>query len=162
MLEALGVWLKATQISWFVVNYPWVWPACETLHFIGLVMLIGTVCTLDFRMLGVAKGLPLQPLHSLMRWGAVGFVINLTTGFLFFVGTPYQYIGNMGFYFKMLFIVLAGINVLVFYLGVYSRVEDLGPGQDAPTKAKIVALISLLCWFGVICFGRLLPYFGSF
>src|SRR5262245_45655907 len=102
MLEAFGIWLKTTEISLFVVNYPWVWPTCETLHFIGLAMLIGSVCVLDLRMLGVAKGLPLKPLHSLMRWGVAGFTINFVTGFLFFAGTPYQYIGNIGFYLKML------------------------------------------------------------
>jgi hypothetical protein len=162
MLETLGIWLKTTPLSQFVVSYPWVWPACETLHFIGLAMLIGAVCVLDLRILGMAKAMPLRPLHSMMRWGVAGFIINMTTGFLFFAGTPYQYIGNTGFYFKMLFILLAGINVLVFYLSVYSEVADLGPGEDAPRKAKIVAVVSLACWFGVICFGRLLPYFGAF
>jgi hypothetical protein len=112
-------------------------------------------------MLGIAKGLPLAPMHRLIRWGVAGFTINMVTGTLFFIGTPYQYIGNIGFTLKMIFIVLAGLNVLIFYLTVYRRVENLEPGEDAPLPAKIVAAASLLLWLGVISFGRSLPYFGN-
>src|SRR5437763_1316739 len=108
MLEHFGRCLKTTNVSWLVTYYPSVWPVCETLHFIGLAMLVGTVGALDLRMLGVAKGLPVGPMHRLIRWGIAGFLINLITGALFFAGTPYQYIGNIGFYAKMLLIVLAG------------------------------------------------------
>ena len=152
MLESFSIWLRTTQLSSFVVTYTWVWPTCETLHFIGLAMLIGTVWIMDLRMLGVAKGLPLAPLHRLIRWGVAGFIINFVTGVLFFVGTPYQYIGNIGFYLKMLFIVLAGINVLVFYLTVFHRVEMLEPGEDAPFPAKVIAVLSLVLWLGVMSF----------
>jgi hypothetical protein len=162
LLQSFDVWLQTTGLHFFVVNNSWVWPACETLHFIGLAMLVGTVWIMDLRMLGVAKGLPLSPIHRLIRWGIAGFIINLITGVMFFVGTPYQYIGNVGFYLKMLCISLAGVNVLVFYLTVYHRVDGLEPGEDAPLAAKLIAVFSLTLWLGVMSFGRLLPYFGSF
>ena len=161
MLESLGIWLKTTRLSSFVITYPWVWPTCETLHFIGLAMLIGTVWILDLRMLGVAKALPIAPMRRLLRWGVAGFIINFVTGSLFFIGTPYQYIGNIGFYLKMVCVALAGVNVLIFYLTVYHRVERLEPGEDAPFPAKLIAAASLLLWLGVMSFGRLLPYFGN-
>lgn len=161
MLEAFGKWLETTQISWAMTHYAWIWPACETLHFIGLAMLIGTVWIVDLRMLGVAKGLPMAPMHVLVRCGVAGFIINVVTGFLFFAGTPNQYIGNIGFTLKMVFIALAGINVLIFYLWIYRRIESLEPGEDAPLSAKIVAAASLFLWLGVMSFGRLLPYFGN-
>ena len=41
----------------------------------------------------------------LVRWGVVGFAINLVTGLVFFVGEPLQYIDNPAFRFKMLFLV---------------------------------------------------------
>jgi hypothetical protein len=161
MMESFGMWLQTTRLSWFVTNYTWVWPTCETLHFIGLAMLIGSVWILDLRMLGVAKGLPIEPLHRLIRWGIAGFIINVVTGVMFFVGTPYQYIGNIGFTLKMICIALAGINVIVFYLTVFDRVHDLEPGQDAPFAAKCVAVASLFFWLGAMSFGRLLPFFGN-
>src|SRR5215471_15420137 len=54
-IVAFSKWLKATKLSWFVINYAWVWPASETLHFIGLAMLVGVIALVDLRLLGMAK-----------------------------------------------------------------------------------------------------------
>lgn len=56
----------------------------------------------------------------------------------------------------MLFILLAGINVLAFYLLVYLEAEALGPGDDAGMQAKAIAAVSLSLWIGVIIWGRLI------
>ena len=161
-LQPLADWLSATRLSMFVGAHEWVWPTCETLHFIGLALLIGNIGLLDLRMLGVEKGLPFAPLNWFMQWAVIGFVINLLTGIVLFVGTPEQYIHNIAFGFKVLFILLAGVNVLVFYAsGVYRCVESLQPGEDAPLLAKIIAGMSLLLWVGVMYMGRMLPYIGN-
>jgi len=88
-VQSFAVWLKTTKLSSFVIAYPWVWPASETLHFIGLAMLIGVVGLMDLRLLGLAKRLPFAPLHRLLPWGIAGFGICLVTGSLFFAGDPF-------------------------------------------------------------------------
>src|SRR4026207_2436363 len=93
--------LKATSLSHFMVTSEWAWPACETLHFIGLALLIGNVGLLDLRLLGFAKGLPFVALNRFVRWAVVGFVINFVTGVTFFVGNPFQYINNLAFGYKL-------------------------------------------------------------
>jgi hypothetical protein len=125
-----------------VIHYPWVWPASETLHFIGLALLVGIVGTIDLRMLGMAKNMPFRPLHRLLPWAIAGFGINLITGILFFAGDPFQYIHNLAFQLKLLFILLAGLNVLVFYLTTFKPIQDLEPGEDAALRAKVVAVTS--------------------
>ena len=155
-------WIKASHLSWMVLHYPWIWPTCETLHFIGLAALFGTVGMLDLRVLGMGKGLPFAPLHKLVPWGVGGFVINVLTGICFFAGDPFQYIHNIAFQLKMLFVLLAGINMGIFYVtGMFRHAEGLGPGQDAPFGAKIVAGTSLFLWIGVMYFGRMLPFLGD-
>jgi hypothetical protein len=161
MLDAFGLWLKDTQLSSWVTGNRFVWPASETLHFIGLAMLIGCVGALDLRMLGVAKGLPVKSLHRFIPFGIAGFVINLVTGTLFFVGEPSQYIHNISFQLKMLLIVIAGLNVLIFYGTVFRDADSLSAGEDAPFKAKIVATVSITAWLGVMYFGRMLPFIGE-
>jgi hypothetical protein len=156
------MWLEATAVSKAVTHYSWIWPTCETLHFIGLALLIGNVGLLDLRMLGAAKGIPLAPLTRLVRWGVLGFVINLLTGIVFFVGAPSQYVNNIAFQLKLLFIVLAGANLAVFNLsGIGRTVGLLGPGDDAPASAKIVAATSLFLWVGIMFWGRMLPFIGN-
>jgi hypothetical protein len=127
-----------------------------------MAMLIGTVGLIDARMLGLFKRLPAGPLERLAPWGVAGFVLNLVTGFLFFAAAPGQYMHNDIFWYKMLFIAIAGVNVAFFYLsGLSRRVDRLGPGESAPLAAKLVAGSSLFLWFGVIFWGRMLPFLGN-
>src|SRR4029077_20915241 len=158
----MDAWLHQTALSMFVRNHTWVWPACETLHFLGLILLIGNVGLLDLRMLGALKDLPARPLNRFVRWGAAGFAVNLATGTVFFVGMPEQYIANTAFYLKLLFIMLAGVNLAAFYAtGVFRKVDRLAAGDDAPPLAKVIAAVSLCLWVGVMYFGRMLPYLGN-
>ena len=156
------MWLEATSISRAVTHYSWIWPTCETLHFVGLALLIGNVGVLDLRLLGALKRLPVAPLNRLVRWGVLGFVINLLTGIVFFVGAPSQYVANIAFAFKLLFMALAAVNLAVFNLsGLARTVDALGPGDDAPASAKIIAATSLFLWVGVMFWGRMLPFIGN-
>lgn len=161
-IDAVIAWIQGTSISAAVVQSPWAFPAGETLHFIGLAMLFGFVATIDLRMLGFGKQLPLAPLHRLLPWGVAGFLLTLATGVLFIFATPEQYLKDWVFWSKMLLVVLAGLNVLVFYAGgIYHQVEALGPGDDAPPPARAIAVTSLFLWVGVMFFGRMLPFLGN-
>jgi len=162
-VEALSRWLHATRLSWAMAGgYPWLWPACETLHFIGMALLVGIVGLIDLRMLGFLRSLPLKPLDRLLPWGILGFVINTVTGLLFFTGDPFQYIHNLVFWLKMAFILLAGLNVGAFYLtGLHRRVTSVGAEEDVPLSAKLVAAASLFLWIGVMYWGRMLPFLGE-
>jgi hypothetical protein len=161
-MQAFAVWLAATRYSAFVNGHQWVWPACETLHFIGLALLIGNVGLLDLRLLGFAKGLPFVALNRFVRWAVLGFVINFATGVTFFIGNPFQYVHNIAFGYKLAFMALAGVYVLVFYAtGLFRTLVALGPDQDAPLLAKVIAATSLCLWIGVMYMGRMLPYIGN-
>ena len=160
-MDSFVSWLETTKLSVIINNTNGLWATCETLHFIGMALLIGCVGILDLRMLGVGKGLAVGPLHRLIPYGIAGFVINLVTGTIFFVGIPSQYINNIAFIAKMSLIMIAGLNVLIFYTTVYRAAEKLGPGDDAPLKAKVAAAVSMAAWFGVMYFGRMLPFIGN-
>jgi hypothetical protein len=138
----------------------WWWAFMMDLHFLGLVVLIGTVGALDLRILGFAKQMPVEPLHRMVPWALAGFGINVLTGLLAFIGMPEFYTLDYAFWVKMLAILLLGVNSAAFYLtGVFSRVKDLGPGEDAAVSAKLVAASSLILWFAVIILGRYIQYY---
>jgi hypothetical protein len=161
-MHEFAVWLKGTDASWVVTHYSWVWATCEALHFVGMSLLFGSIGVLDLRMLGLWRRPAVAGVNGLVRWGVVGFFINLVTGVSFFVGEPLQYVDNPAFRFKMLFLVLAGWNVLLFYVtGVADQVESLDEEDEAPFSAKLIAGTSLFLWSGVIFLGRMLPYFGQ-
>lgn len=140
---------------------PWLWPAFQVLHFFGMALLVGCVGVLDLRVLGVAKGLPVAPMQRLALWGALGFAINLVTGIGFYAGDPGKY-QSWAFGAKMLFVLLAGLNAALFYTSSLSRrLESVGPGDAAPVPARILAAGSLVLWFGVMFWGRMLLSFSQ-
>jgi hypothetical protein len=166
LLVSLARLLERTNLQVPVNDYASIWPVCETLHFVGMALLFGTIGLLDLRMLGVGKRLPIAPLEALVPWGVFGFVLNLVTGFIFVagnpVGGPIEYLNNLSFEIKMGLVALAGINVGVFYLSDIARdARRIGPGDDAPLSAKIIAATSLLLWTGVVYFGRMIMYNDS-
>jgi len=163
LLVQISKWLMTTRLSHIVAGgWPWVWPACETLHFIGLALLIGCIGVLDLRMLGFAKHMSILSVHKFVPWGVFGFLINVFTGTLFYIGAPFQYLHNFAFQMKILFLVIAGVNILYFYLGgVLHDVEALGPGANPPLHAKMVSLVSIVSWFMVLYWGRMLPFVGN-
>jgi hypothetical protein len=154
--------LHATWLGLAIAgNVPWLWPTFETLHFFGMALLVGCVGTLDLRVLGVAKGLPLGPMRRLVPWAVFGFAVNMITGIGFYIGNPEQY-QTWAFLAKVTFIVLAGANALYLYgSGLNRRLAAVGAGQDAPIAAKLVAASSLFLWFGVMFWGRMLPSFSK-
>jgi hypothetical protein len=150
----------AIKVQHFVIDSSmWVWPILEDLHFIGLILIIGAFGALNIRVLGVMKQLPVAPLHRFIPWGIAGFFLNIVTGLLFFMGMPGFYTPNVVFQIKMFTIMLAGLNLLLFHCtSAFRSIENLGPGEDAPLYAKIVAASSLILWIAAIVLGRYIPY----
>jgi hypothetical protein len=148
----------ARSLAAYVGAHVWVWPLCETLHFVGLCLLLGVVLTVDLRMLGVGKSLSFAALYQLLPLGMLGFTINLVTGMIFFVATPDQYTGFL-FFLKMILVVLGAVNVLYFML--FDEPWTVGEGDDAPMSTKVIAASAIAIWIGVLCCGRLLPFFGN-
>ena len=133
----------------------WWWAFMMDLHFIGLVLLIGTIGMFNLRVLGFAKQLPVAPLNNLVPWGIAGFGINVLTGLLAFIGMPTFYSHDIAFVLKIGAILLAVTAVGLFYLtSAFRECAALGPGQDAPLHAKLIAGTSLVLWFAVIVLGR--------
>ena len=120
-----------TAISAYMVNSPWAWPAAETVHFLGLSLSFGVLLAVNLRILGVMRQVPFADVHRLLPWGMLGFGANLITGMLFFIGQPKQYIDSAPFYWKVVFLMIAGANFLyltVFKKGCGGRQVGLQPG----------------------------------
>ncbi|MBK7117068.1 MAG: hypothetical protein IPH71_13795 [Proteobacteria bacterium] len=137
----------------------WGWPIAECFHFIGLCLLFGTVGFFDLRMLGVARAVPLRSLHRLIPFGIAGFAICAITGTLFVMTTPDQYLHNPAFLTKLLLMLVAGLNMLLFYLVAARSVWLAAADGVPPLPARLFGLVSLLCWLGVMTCGRIITAF---
>jgi hypothetical protein len=162
-MEAFSDFLISLGIGDFVATYDWVWPLGETLHFVGMCVLLGTVGVVDLRILGVAKGIPISLLEKFIPLGVIAFIVNALTGFIFIagnpVGGPMEYLTNLSLQLKMLLVLIAGINLLIFYFAGFQRTLEAVPADgDASGAAKAVAAVSLTAWIFVIIMGRFIMY----
>jgi hypothetical protein len=162
-VEAFSNFLVGLGIGDFVAAYDWVWPFCETLHFISMCLILGTVGVVDLRILGVAKGIPIRYLEKFIPLGVIAFAVNAITGFIFIagnpVGGPMEYLTNLSLQLKMLAVLIAGINLVIFYAaGIQRSLAGVPADGDAAGSAKAIAAVSLTAWIFVIILGRFIMY----
>jgi len=147
-----------------LMNTRWGWPIAESVHFTGLCMLMATVGMFDLRMMGLVRGLSLSALHRLVPYGVFGWLLCVASGFMFVAAAPLEYLYNDAWQIKMVLMAIAGINMVAFYLTTAKRVYALGPDDAVPLAARVIAIVSLFSWIGVISCGRVVtafrPYWG--
>jgi uncharacterized membrane protein len=152
-------WFSSVGIRELVTGTPWIWPAAETLHFIALCLILGVLLAVNLRLLGLMKTLPFAFFHRLLPWAVLGIGVNLATGMMFFISAPDQYTENVSFYWKVLFLLIAGVDLL--YLTVVRKAWELESGEDTPATEKLIAASAIGAWVAVIFFGRMLPFLGN-
>jgi hypothetical protein len=157
MLHGLGAalnWVEQTPLAVTIARSNWLFPAIETVHVIALTLTIGTVLILDLRLLGLASVAQTQDTlrREVLPWTWGAFAAAVLSGALMFVSQASGYAANGAFRFKMMLILLAGINVLVFETVI---ARDTGVWERAiPARAKCAAGLSLVLWIAVVFFGR--------
>ena len=157
------VWLESAlqTFPWMndLMQTRWGWPIAESIHFVGLTLLFGSIAAWDLRLMGLAKHAPIGPFHRLVPFAILGFCINMTSGAFFLASYPDQYVYNSAFHLKMLCVMLAGVNVAVFYLTMFRRVGSIGPGMQGPMVARLNGAVSLVLWITVIICGRMITFY---
>ena len=161
MSQAIFTYLKTTALSHAMTQSPYMWPICESLHFIGLALLIGGAGLIDLRLMGFFRSVPVSAIMQVRGWAALGLLINVVTGSMFFIGAPQQYIHNTAWYFKLLFLAVAMMNLIVFETTQKKRMLSVGAGEDTPMSFKVAGAVSMGSWFLVLYFGRMLPFIGN-
>src|SRR5439155_23703738 len=72
-----ALFLSTQQLVLLPGRWGGMWPVLETLHFLGLTLLFGTLGFVDLRILGFFKRLPFAPLLRFIPWAIAGFIVNL-------------------------------------------------------------------------------------
>lgn len=153
-------WLEQTAIGSAVRDSLWLFPAIETLHLFGIVLLVGTTTAFDLRLLGwgmrreTVTGLAAR----LLPWAWVGFAVQVVTGVLLFSSEAVKTYANPAFRIKMLLLLLAGVNAMIFHFTAYRGVKDWDAGEASPLVAKVAGLCSILLWLGIIAAGRFIGF----
>jgi hypothetical protein len=148
--------LEHSALAVSIAESNWAFPAIETIHVIALALMIGTVLIMDLRLLGLASAN--QRYAALKRdvlpwtwWAFCGAVIS---GGLMFITQATEYVDNDAFRTKVVLLVLAGINMVVFELMIARGAAKWDHGLAVPWPGRIAALLSLALWILIVYFGR--------
>jgi multidrug transporter EmrE-like cation transporter len=153
-------WLYATHFGTAIRESTYAFPIIETIHTLGIMVLVGTVSILDLRLLGVSmKQVPVSRLFSqILPWTWSGFVVMVITGILLFASEARDDYANNAFRLKLVLLLLVGVNPLIFHTTIFKSVQTWDLAKVTPLRARVAALLSLSLWAGIIVTGRLIAY----
>jgi hypothetical protein len=137
----------------------WLYPAVETVHIVGFIILVGAVIMFDLRVLGLSKRVPVRMLAGhLLPWGAAALVLIVPAGLLMFSSDAGNLVSNRAFVLKMLLLMFAGTNAAAFHMGVFRTAAKWDQGVVAPMAARVHAGVSVLLWLAIVTCGRMIAY----
>ena len=151
-------WLQGSWVGATVAETLWGYPLLETMHTIGMAMLIGSLGLINLRVLGYKPELPLINARQLLPLAWIGFTLNAISGSLLFTSSAVEFFNSYTFRIKMTLIVLGGINAALLAQRVFKEAAAGTAPVPPSTGTKWIAATSLLFWFGAICAGRLVAY----
>jgi hypothetical protein len=147
---ALLAFEKLPFIVWMKTN-ALVYPGLETLHIIGVSLVLGVMIVVDSRLLGFHRKLDLAFVKSvLLPWVLVGFTLCAMTGLLMFASRAGDLIANRAFVTKLVLLMLAGTNAGVLH--------TRGQLDDTNRITQLQAALSLLIWLAIVTAGRWIAY----
>ena len=149
LLAALAGWpgaraLHASWVAYLLVN---------AAHILGLALLVGPILTLDARLIGLWRSLPVAILAPLLvRAAALGLTLTALTGLWLFTVRPADYLANPAFLVKLGLLALALVNVGVQHVqpGWRAVLRGETPGMGV----RVVAALSAVLWIGILVAGR--------
>ena len=153
-------WLDQTAVGSTIRQSLWLFPAIETLHLLGMAALVGTITVLDLRLLGwvMPERRVSQMAARLLPWTWVGFAVQVFTGALLFSSEAVKIYGNPAFRVKMLLLLFAGIQALLFQMVISPKLSAWDDRPVPPVTVKVMGLTSILLWLGIVTAGRFIGF----
>lgn len=136
-------------------------PILQTFHILGTIGLAGAIALVDLRLLNVIlrREAPVAVAHAVLPITWVGFAIMAVSGGLLFAAQSARIYGNVFLQLKLLLLLIALANVLLFHATTYRSISAWGGDVPPPLPARVFAALSLVLWAGVIVAGRFIAYY---
>jgi hypothetical protein len=152
--------IQNSQVGEALHGSQYMFPLIETTHVLALAASVGLILMTDLRLVGAF--MTAEPVFEVtfqlkrLMWS--GFVVMFLSGALLFWSEAAKCYLSPTFRWKILFLLLAGLNAVAFEATLGRRVADWGMRTEMPSRARFAGWASLVCWTGVILFGRWTAY----
>ncbi len=151
------LWLEQSTLAQTVRQS--LYPLIQIVHILGFSVAFGCVFAFDLRLLGYYRQFSIIDAATfLLRFTHLGFGVALVSGFLLFTVQPTVLVMNAAFQFKVLFLMMAGVNAGLFHWKFLNPLKRGYRPDKMPLVMIAIALVSLSAWVGMIVCGRLIAY----
>lgn len=153
--------IEASSLSTYIASAEWAFPTIETFHVIAIATVVGTIAIMDLRLLGLtSKNWTASSVSKETLWLTwLAFAVAVVTGLLMFISKASTYMVNPYFLWKMVLIVLAGLNMAYFHTTTWKNVASWDGNVAAiPASAKLAGALSLAFWAIVVFCGRVIGF----
>ena len=153
-------WLQSLPWTSGIKESTWQFPVIESIHSLALAVMLWPAAILDLRLLGlVMRRRPVSEVASqFLPWIWTGFTVMILSGALLFASEAVKCYKSPFFRVKVMLLVVAGLNALIFHKTVFQGVEAWDQDAATPWRARLAGGCSLLIWVGVVAMGRALAY----
>ena len=160
MLHNLALAISNWPLAQYIAESSWAFPTFESIHVIAIVTVIGTVAVMDLRLLGVASASSAvtEMSRDTLPWTWGAFIVAFITGSLLFISKANDYTVNPFFLWKMVMVVIAGLNMAIFHLFTWRTVKTWDSDCEVPLGGKIAGGLSLAFWIIVVVLGRAIGF----
>jgi hypothetical protein len=153
-------WLADVPWSVDLHESQYAYSIIESMHVWALSLFFGMTVMFDLRLLGwTMRSVPVsEVIRRLRPWTIAGFVLMVISGSLLFFAIPLRSYQNIFFRTKMLLLLLAGLNVLIFHSHIFRDVAGWDTDAVPPRAARTAGALSLALWIGILFSGRMIAY----
>ena len=160
-LDNFCSWLERTSISQTIQTVDWIVPAVQTVHILAVAAVVSSVLMVDLRLIGISGRDQLlarvsERFRPVIWWT---LPILLATGIIMIIGEPVRSLTNPVFQLKMALLVAAIIATLSYQVPLGRDPSFWHHSSTRRGTARIIAVLSLLLWTGIVFAGRWIAYF---
>jgi EamA domain-containing membrane protein RarD len=153
-------WINDTPVAHAIRNSSVLFPAIETLHVVAIVLVVGSITRLDMRLIGLVwRNRPITEVsEEMLPWTWISFVLATVFGLLLWSSKPIKYL-EIGFFdVKMILLLCAGLNMLIFQFFTFRNVAQWDRDPIPPTAVRVAGALSMIFWIGVVVCGRFIGF----
>ncbi|RYZ68450.1 MAG: hypothetical protein EOP08_00560 [Proteobacteria bacterium] len=131
-------------------------PFVEATHVLAAATVFGTILIVDLRLIGLRdhRRAFTRVSNEMLTFTWLAFALAVVTGLLMFAANASTYWVNTAFRFKMLFLVLAGLNMAIFQNLTFRNVTQWDQGSATPAAGRLAGFLSIAFWITVIFLAR--------
>jgi len=160
-VNQFALWLASTPPSVFIQEHnAWAIPAIQSVHIVGIALVMGSVLMIDLRILGLAwtEQTLRQTTSRFGPWLTGSLWLLLATGLLMVVGEPVRELVSFSFWLKMALVALGAVVAVAFQRALRRHDQEWEGSLVHRPSIKALAVLTFLVWVGVIFLGRLIAY----